>query len=197
MKIPVIRTSARGIVTKIFSNPIARILIALKISPNLVTIGGLLVTSFSAYLIAQGDLLVGGIVMFTGAVMDMFDGAVARMAGRESVFGAFFDSVMDRLGESITLFGLLAYFVTEANSLGIYLSFGALTFSMMTSYLRARAEGLSIPGDKGILGRPERIVVLGIALIVGLPAWGLGVIVIFGLITMLQRGIYVWKNTSQ
>ena len=95
MRIPVIRTSARSIVTRFFSNPIAKVLIALKISPNLITVIGLVVTSLSAYLIAQGDLILGGIVMFAGAVMDLFDGAVARMAGRESVFGAFFDSVMD------------------------------------------------------------------------------------------------------
>ncbi len=197
MRIPVIRTSARSIVTRFFSNPIAKILIALKISPNLITVIGLVVTSLSAYLIAQGDLILGGIVMFAGAVMDLFDGAVARMAGRESAFGAFFDSVMDRLGEAITIFGLVVYFVTEENNLGIYLAFGALTFSMMISYLRARAEGLAIPGDKGILGRPERVVVLGIALITGFPVWGLGVIVIFGLFTILQRGIHVWKNATR
>ncbi len=197
MKIPVIRTHARGLVTKFFSNPIAKILIALKISPNLITVIGFLVTSYSAYLIAQGDLVLGGSIMFIGAGMDMFDGAVARMAGRESVFGAFFDSVMDRLGEAMTLFGLLAYFVAEGDSNGIYLSFGALTVSMMVSYLRARAEGLSIPGDKGILGRPERVVVLGVTLIVGLPSWGLGIIVGFGLVTILQRGIHVWKNANR
>lgn len=195
MKTLVPRLRLRGLMTRVFVQPIARGLIAMKITPNLITLVGFGVAAYSAYLLSDGHLLIGGIVMLIGAAMDMFDGTVARLSGKDSVFGAFFDSVMDRLGEAAVLFGLAVFYVRDGHDLGAYLAFGALTASMMISYLRARAEGLSIPGDVGLLGRPERVVVLGVALLVGYPIYALGIIAGVGSLTVVQRGWHVWRAT--
>lgn len=189
------RLMGRDLVTRLVSNPIARLLIALKLSPNLITLMGFGVAAYAGYLLSDGHLLVGGVVMLVGSAMDMLDGAVARLSGKTSTFGAFFDSVMDRLGEAVVLFGLAVFYVRDGHTIGAYLTFGALTMSMMVSYLRARAEGLGIPGDVGLLGRPERVVVLGATLIAGVPIYGLGIIAVLAIVTVLQRGWHVRQAT--
>lgn len=195
MKDLVPRLRARDLAARYIANPIARVFIALKISANMLTLAGFGVAVVAAWLLADSRLFLGGVVMLAGAVLDMFDGAVARLSGKASTFGAFFDSVMDRLGEAVVLFGLAVFYMRDAHALGVYLAFGALTASLMVSYLRARAEGLNIPGDVGFLGRPERIVVLGVALLVGYPAYGLGIIAVVGALTVLQRAWHVRRVT--
>ena len=149
MKSLVPRLRAKEMAARYFAHPIARVLIALKISADVLTLVGFGVAALAAWFLVEGELLVGGIVMLAGAAMDMLDGSVARLSGKESTFGAFFDSVMDRLGEAAVLFGLAVYYMRDGHELGVYLAFGALTASLMVSYLRARAEGLNIPGDVG------------------------------------------------
>lgn len=190
-----LRVRAKGWATRYVSNPVARALIALGVTPNMVTFAGFAVACMAGYIIAEGGLLLGGVVMLAGAIMDMFDGAVARMSGRASTFGAFFDSVMDRLGEAAVLFGLLAYYVRDSHELGAYLAFGALVASLMVSYTRARAEGLDVLGDIGFMGRPERIVVLGAGLLLGYPLYALALILIVAGFTTAQRIVYVWRKT--
>lgn len=191
------RLRAREMAERYFAHPIARVLIALKVSPDLLTLAGFGVAVVAAWLLAEGELLIGGIVMLAGAAMDMLDGSVARLSGKASTFGAFFDSVMDRLGEAAVLFGLAVYYMRDADAPGVYLAFGALTASLMVSYLRARAEGLNVPGDVGFLGRPERVVVLGVALLAGYPAYGLGIIAVVGALTVLQRAWHVRRATRE
>ena len=195
MKSIVPRLRARDRAERYVAHPIARVLIALKVPADVLTLAGFGVAVVAAWLIADGRLLAGGIVMLAGAAMDMLDGAVARLSGKASTFGAFFDSVMDRMGEAAVLFGLAVFYMRDAHALGVYLAFGALTASLMVSYLRARAEGLNIPGDVGFLGRPERVVVLGVALLAGYPAYGLGIITVVGALTVLQRAWHVRRAT--
>ena len=195
MKGLVPRLRARETAERYVAHPVARALIALRVSANMLTLAGFGVAVVAAWLLADGRLFLGGVVMLAGAALDMFDGAVARLSGKASTFGAFFDSVMDRLGEAVVLFGLAVHYMRGADATGVYLAFGALTASLMVSYLRARAEGLSVPGDVGFLGRPERVVVLGVALLVGYPAWGLGIIAVVGALTVLQRAWHVRRAT--
>ena len=106
MKSLVPRLRARDMAARYVAHPIARVFIALRISADLLTLAGFGVAVAAAWLLADGRLLLGGVVMLGGAVLDMFDGAVARLSGKASTFGAFFDSVMDRLAEAAVLFGL-------------------------------------------------------------------------------------------
>ena len=183
--------------TRYFSAPIARALIALHVTPNMITVFGLLVSMGAGYLIAEGFLVWGGVVMLAGAIMDMFDGAVARMTGKASTFGAFLDSVLDRLGEAAILMGLLAFYVRGGDELGAYLAFGTVVLSIMVSYSRARAEGLDIQGDVGFMGRPERIVVMGAGLLLRYPEYAMGLIMVVSAITIGQRMAHVWRNTDR
>ncbi len=179
------------------SRPIARVLIALHIPANAITLAGLGVAGGAAYLIAEGRLFAGGAVMLAGAALDMLDGAVARLANSASRFGAYFDSVVDRAGEAVVFFGLLAFYVRDGHALGAYLAFGAAFAAMLVSYSRARAEGLGVQGDVGLLGRPERIVVLGIGLLLGYPLYAMGIIAGLALLTSLQRLWHVHRNTRE
>ena len=187
------RLQARAWATRVVVEPPARLLLALHVHPNAITAAGFAVALGAAYLLADGRLLVGGIVMLAGAALDMFDGAVARMGGKESTFGAMLDSVLDRLSEIAVLFGLLVFYVRGGDDAGAYLAFGALAASLMVSYLRARSEGLGVPGDVGLMGRPERIVVLGAGLLLGYPAWALGIIAVLASLTVVQRAVHVWR----
>ena len=133
--------------------------------------------------------------MLAGAALDMLDGAVARLANSAGRFGAYLDSVADRAGEAVVFFGLLAFYVRDGHHLGAYLAFAAAFAAMLVSYSRARAEGLSVPGDVGLLGRPERIVVLGVGLLLGYPLYAMGIIAALALLTSLQRLRHVHRNT--
>ena len=187
------RLQVRAWAARFVVEPPARLLLALHIHPNAITAAGFAVAVGAAYLLAEGLLWQGGIVMLAGAALDMYDGAVARLGGKESTFGAMLDSVLDRLGEVVVLFGLLVFYVRGADDVGAYLAFGALAASLMVSYLRARSEGLGVPGDVGLMGRPERIVVLGAGLLLGYPAWALGIIAALGSLTVVQRAVHVWR----
>jgi CDP-diacylglycerol--glycerol-3-phosphate 3-phosphatidyltransferase len=188
-----LRIRAKGWATRYFSAPISRVLIALHISPNAITTAGFFVSVGAAYLLSEGEIVLGGIVMLGGAIMDMFDGTVARLTGKASTFGAFLDSVLDRLGEAVVLFGLLVFYVREGDDLGAYLAF---VLSIMVSYSRARAEGLSVQGDVGIMGRPERIVVMGVGLLTKYPQYAMGLIIAVSAVTIAQRTAHVWRNAD-
>jgi len=187
------RLQVRAWAARVVVEPPARLLLALHIHPNAITAVGFAVAAAAAYLLAEGRLWQGGIVMLAGAAMDMYDGAVARLGGKESTFGAMLDSVLDRLGEVVVLFGLLVFYVRAGDDTGAYLAFGALAASLMVSYLRARSEGLGVPGDVGLMGRPERIVVLGAGLLLGYPSWALGIIAALASLTVVQRAVHVWR----
>jgi CDP-diacylglycerol---glycerol-3-phosphate 3-phosphatidyltransferase len=191
-----LRIRAKGWATRYFSGPIARVLIALRISPNAITTAGFFVSVGAAYLLSEGEIVIGGIVMLAGAIMDMFDGAVARLTNKASTFGAFLDSVLDRLGEAAVLFGLLVFYVRDGNEVGAYLAFGTVVLSIMVSYSRARAEGLNVQGDVGFMGRPERIVVMGIGLLTQYPQYAMGAIIAVSAVTIAQRTAHVWRNAD-
>ncbi len=171
---------------------IARVFITLRISPNALTVIGVLLAAVAAGLIAQGMLAAGGVVVLVAGVFDMFDGAVARMTNRATKFGALFDSVMDRVSEAVALLGLLWLYLDQGERLGAALVYSSIVGSMLVSYVRARAEGLGVECKGGLMQRPERVASLGIGLIVA-QWWGpamlivLGVIVALTMVTTAQR----------
>lgn len=186
------REATRTALARYFEVPIARALSAVGISPNMLTLAGLLVAGASAYLVSEGWLLVGGIVLLASGPFDMLDGAVARFRGTVSRFGALLDSTADRVAEAGLLLGLAIYLYREDDLTGVALAFGALAGSMTVSYLRARGEGLGVSSRSGIMTRPERVVTLGVGLMVA-QWWGpfativVGVIAGLTILTSIQR----------
>lgn len=142
------------------NTPIARLLITLRLSPNIITFIGFAVSCVAAYLFSIGSFGYAGWTMIFGATFDMFDGKVARMTGKVTRSGAYYDSVMDRFGEGAVMLGLIAYF---RYSWILYFIVAGLIGSMLVSYTRARGEGVGIICKKGSMQRPERIVYLGVA----------------------------------
>ena len=163
---------------------IARVFVKLGFSPSGLTVVGVLLAAVAAGLISQGMLAAGGIMVLIAGVFDMFDGAVARMTDRATKFGAFFDSVMDRVSEAIVLLGLLWFYIEDGEQLGAVLVYVAIAGSTMVSYARARAEGLGIECKGGLMQRPERVASLGIGIIVG-QWWEPAVLIVLGVIAVL------------
>src|SRR5262249_12645090 len=131
-----------------------------KISPNALTFIGLLINILAAWLLADGKMLVAGLVVVGASVFDMVDGRVARATNQVTKFGGFFDSVLDRYSDLALYMGLLVYYASINRFFYIVLTAIAMTGSVMVSYTRARAEN-SIPKCKvGFLERPERIVLI-------------------------------------
>ena len=151
------RTAARKVVSSYLETPVVAILRRIGLSPNSVTLLGLVVAGASAYLLSIGNLWAGGVVLLASGMFDFFDGALARASGRASSFGALLDSVVDRLSEAAVLLGLLVYYLQQDSTEGAVLVYLALAGSIMVSYLRARAEGLGIECKVGIMTRPERV----------------------------------------
>ena len=191
--------AARRVIARYFELPAAAALSRIGLGPNGVTLLGLAIAGMSAYLIAMGNLLAGGVVLLASGVFDMLDGALARTTGRATKFGALLDSVVDRLSEALVLLGLLLHYTRTGLEWGVALVFAALVGSLMVSYLRARSEGLGIECKVGLMQRPERVVVLGVGLIAGqwLPAVALaalGAIAALTLFTMCQRLAHSWRS---
>ncbi len=196
------RDSMRALLSRYYEEPVSAVFEKLGFSPNGVTLLGLAVTCVSAIFIGGGALLIGGLVMLSGAALDLIDGGLARRKGIATKFGALLDSVSDRIQEAIVLLGLLIYYLNAPSDsvfgvfsyekLGVILSYTAFIGSIMVSYLRARSEGLGIDCKIGIMTRPERVVALGFGLVVSHWVPTTVMIVLFfltvlGLVTTAQR----------
>ena len=193
------RVAARRVLSSYVETPVAAFLARLGLSPNAVTLAGLLVAGGAAYLLSIGQLWAGGIVLLTSGVFDLFDGALARATGRESKFGALLDSVTDRVSEVVVLLGLLVFYLNRDSTEGVVLVYVALAGSIMVSYLRARSEGLGIECKVGVMTRPERVAVLGLGVIVG-HWWPTTILIVLGIIagltifTSAQRLFHASRN---
>jgi CDP-diacylglycerol--glycerol-3-phosphate 3-phosphatidyltransferase len=161
------------------------------LTPNAITLLGLGGTIFGAYLVSQGKMTIGGIVILIFVLVDTLDGTMARLRGEPSDFGGFVDSVSDRYAEFITFGGLLYYFLLQENYLGVMITFAATAGSVLVSYVKARAEGLGFTAKVGILTRLERYIVLIPLLILNQPFIAVVLIALLGNITAFQRIIYV------
>ena len=130
------------------------------ITPNMLTLFGLLITGVGALLVAMGQLLIGGVVLAFAGLFDIFDGALARASGKVYRYGAFLDSTVDRYSEGVVYLGILIYFLDQHDGLRPIIVLIALAGSYLVSYVRARAQSLGFTCDVGILARPERVVII-------------------------------------
>lgn len=174
--------------------PIAHFLNRLGITPNTMTMLGLIGNSIGAYFLAIGDMRLGSIFILICTPFDALDGTMARLRGEVSEFGAFVDSVTDRYSELIVLGGLLVYFSTLQDQSLVILTYIAAVGSVMVSYVKARAESLKLNANTGILTRMERYLVLAPLLFFNQPEIAIWILAILANITALQR-IYRVRRT--
>ena len=187
------RTYLRALLARLLGDPGARLLSRLGLTPNMVTLLGLLFSGGTAYLIASGRLIPAGVLLLVSGLFDFLDGALARLTDRVTTFGALLDSVVDRLSEAVVLLGALILALGRGDTPLSVLVFLAFVSSVLVSYVRARAEGLGIPGDVGIMTRPERVLILAIGLLANQLTIALGIIATLAFVTTLQRMVHAWR----
>lgn len=170
--------------------PIAK---RIRINPNLITLSGFVVTLTAAFVI-PGNLRLGGLLVLAGGLFDALDGIVARTNGRTTRFGAFLDSLLDRLSDSLIFISLALYLYIKGDLTGALLSLGAMVGAFLISYARARAEGLGIDNQAGLLERPERIILIIFGALTGWLNPVLWLMIILTYFTVFQRTYRVWKT---
>lgn len=181
------------------AEPVGRVVAKTRVPPNVLTILGFLFNVGIAWMISRGpDLFpIAGLLIIVAGIFDLLDGAVARHTNRATRFGALLDSTLDRLSEAVLLFGLLWYFVWQQDtSLEVFLIFAIIVGSLLISYVRARAEGLGLDAEVGIMRRTVRILTLSIGLMLSpfgplllVALWGLAILTN---LTAVHRLIHVW-----
>lgn len=171
-------------------------LVRAGVGPNAITLGGLLGTTAAAVLLARGQLGWGAVVILLSSTADVLDGAVARLRGAPTRFGALLDSVSDRYGELLIYLGLVYRFLTRNDDIGVLLAFGAAAGSVLVSYVKARAEGLGFEAQVGLLSRLERFVILIPSLLAGQASVGLALIAALANLTAIQRLLYVRRQAA-
>lgn len=160
------------------------------LTPNQLTVLGLVLNAVVAVALALGKLQLGGVLLLVAGAFDMLDGAVARATGKVTRFGGVLDSVLDRYSEALVLGGLLIWIVrADLGVVPVLLCYATIVGSLLVSYVRARAEGAGIPLTQGFFARPERIVVLAVGLLLARPVAILWLLAIATNVTVLQR---VW-----
>ena len=189
---PMDRVKARA---RTGAEPIGRALARTGMTPNALTVVGCILNFGVGAILALGYQWQGGILVLVVGAFDTLDGALARASGRATTFGAFLDSTLDRYSEAAIFFGILADAVRRGDIQVVLLTYAAAIGSLMVSYARARAEGLGLRGDVGWLQRPERVVILGLGLILGLVVPALWIIAILTNLTALQRILHVRNLT--
>ena len=179
-------------------DPIVTFLARHGVSPDWLTVIGMLAHFGIAWLIANGYMQWAGVTIIFVAPFDALDGALARkLGGQANGFGAFLDSTLDRLAEIILFGGFLFYYGHTGQELLTVTAYIGLSGSLMVSYTRARAEALGYSCKIGIMSRVERYAVLTLSLLIARPDLGLIVVATFAYITVAQRIFHVWQQASR
>ena len=220
---PELRTSVRARIEK----PVARVFIALHLTPNMLTLIGFGISIIGAVVVASQAWLVGAFIVLFGAVFDLFDGALARATGKTSKLGAFLDSVFDRAGEAIVYLGIAVAFLRNGAEFPGLLAMLAMAAAFMVSYTRAKSESLGFtPGtgmaNVGLAPREVRTVILFVGLLAAgifggfntiyciaapcppllgtggqILAGSLGLIALLATITVIQRIWHVYQQAKK
>lgn len=166
--------------------PLAAGLSSSRVSPNTITVLGFLPAVAAGVVFAQGMVRLGGVLVGISGLFDMMDGLVAKIGNRQTRFGALLDSTVDRYGEIAIFIGLAVLFRGTVSLYGVIV---ALCGSMMVSYVKARAEGLGYSCDRGLLQRPERLVILLVGALLGIGAlkWAIWLVAVLANVTALER----------
>src|SRR5512132_1967713 len=171
-----------------------------RVTPNALTASGVLLCAAASVLVYfeyRNEILFywsGAAVFVLGSVLDILDGALARLSGKGTPFGAFLDSTTDRVSEAFMLGAIALVFNRQGNEVALAATFAAMAGSFLVSYTRARAEALSIKGDVGIGSRAERVFVIVSGLFLapwGLLPWAVYLLNVTAWVTVVQRIVYV------
>lgn len=180
-------------------------LIESRLTPNAISMVGLLLNLVAAGLITQRLFFLAGIAFIVGSIMDTLDGRYSRMSGKGTLFGAFLDSTLDRIEEGVVLTAIAAYFASQGDELAVAMCVIVVLGSLMVSYTRARAEALGVECKVGLATRPVRVVLLSIGLIFAkgaslgdfeLLAPAIYVMAALTTVTVLQRVWHVRRELS-
>lgn len=185
--------------------PVADLMVRHRVSPNLITTVGTVCTMIAGVIFAAGHIRTAGWFLGLTALFDVLDGTVARRTNRSSVFGAFYDSTLDRVADGFVLGGLAVFYGVNAvhrSPIMLAITIAGLIGTFLTSYTRARAESLGLDAKVGIMQRPERVALLsapqaffGLAL----NGWVLaGIVTLLSVtawITAIQRILFVYNVT--
>lgn len=181
-------------------------LIESRLTPNAISLTGLVGNVIAAVLVWQEHFFLGGVAFILGSVCDTLDGRYSRMSGKGTPFGAFLDSTLDRIEEGIVLTAVAAYFATQGDEAAVAAVVVAVLASLMVSYTRARAEALGVECKVGIASRAVRVVILSIGLVFAKGA-GLGdfellapavyVLAALSTITVFQRIFHVRRELQR
>jgi CDP-diacylglycerol---glycerol-3-phosphate 3-phosphatidyltransferase len=179
-------------------SPIGMALKRTRLSPDHLTVIGLVMAVPAAIAIGSGRLILGLVLLIASAIPDLLDGALAKASGKASVRGAFFDSVADRVTDALVLGGVAWYLQSRHHGQAAMLPFAVLGASMLISYERAKAESLGFNAKGGLMERAERIILVCVGLafsVVLVPI--LWVMLALTLVTAIQRFVKVWRQASQ
>jgi CDP-diacylglycerol--glycerol-3-phosphate 3-phosphatidyltransferase len=175
-------------------DPLGTFFNRIGITPNMMTMIGLLGNMVGAWYLSQGNMVLGGVFVLICTPFDALDGTMARLRGEANEFGAFVDSVTDRYSELFILGGLLFHFSTNNDHLSTIVVYAAAAGSVLVSYVKARADSLKFDANVGILTRMERYLVIAPLLLFNQPVIAVWIVAILANITALQR---FWKVRQQ
>ena len=197
-------TSGVGRACGVLLDAIVRMLALTRINPNVLTLMGLVVNTYAAFLFgyASGEnqrrmFFYAGLVIIASGFFDLVDGRVARASNQVTRFGGFFDSVVDRYSDASLFFGLLVFYARGNRFFYVVLTALVMISAIMVSYARARAESLIGTCRVGFMERPERLVLLIIGALFNVMAPVLWVIAVLSTVTVIHRIVYTWQRTNE
>jgi CDP-diacylglycerol--glycerol-3-phosphate 3-phosphatidyltransferase len=193
-------TGARGLAARSMTG-----LARTRVTPNMLTASGVGLCAFGAVLVyfeyrTEWLFFFGGLAFVVGSILDILDGALARTSGKATPFGAFVDSMTDRVSEGVMLAAIALVFMREGNQVALAFTFAAAVGSFLVSYARAKAEILGLRGDVGLGSRAERVVVISAGLILapwGALQWAIYLLALTAWLTVVQRLLHVRRQLER
>jgi len=179
------------------SDPIARTLLGVRVRPNQLTVLGLSCSVVSAAAFAGGRGRLGGFLLILAGALDILDGALARVSGQGSPFGAFLDSVLDRYSDLLVLSGIVLLFMRVGGVTEVAAALAAVIGTVMVSYTRARAESVGVECRVGLMERGERLLVLIVGALLDLLVPAVWVVAVGANLTAVHRILHTRQTTRQ
>ena len=176
---------------------IAAALAFFRLTPNVLTIGGVFLNAIVAYMLLEGRFFLGGWLYLLVSMTDLLDGILARQKNMITKFGGFLDSVMDRFGDAVIFMGLLLHYAMVQNIPCVLITAAALSGAMITSYTRARAECVIPKCKVGFMERPERVILLAIGLVFNRVPICLLLMAIASLVIIVDRIFYTKQEIER